>query len=144
MKIVVAIDTLESARSAVRYLIDEKHEASTQVHLVHVLVPGFADVAVQGIPNVVAEERRKELMLLSEMAKALHDTLGITATVEIAAGEIAEVVAAVCKREQADAVIVPSHARHGFSRLWFGSVAQEILEAAPCTAIILKLPAAHR
>ncbi|HEY9712586.1 MAG TPA: universal stress protein, partial [Chroococcales cyanobacterium] len=59
---------------------------------------------------------------------------------EIINGETADVIADVCKRIDADEALVPSHARHGFSRLWFGSVADDIVHAAPCTVVVLKMP----
>jgi len=139
MKLVVAIDGEESARSALEHIAKEKYSSDTQVHLVHVIVPGFADVAVEGIPDVAAEERKEEQAVLNQMARALKDSLNINATVDILAGETAQVIADSCEKFDADAVLVPSHARHGFSHLWFGSVADEIVDAAPCTVIVLKM-----
>ena len=79
------------------------------------------------------------------MARKLKESLNINATAEIFTGEeTAEVIAQACKQFGADEVIVPSHARHGFSRLWFGSVADEIVDAAPCTVVVLKMPQAKR
>ena len=140
MKLVVAIDGQQSAKTALEHILGGKYGADAQIHLVHVLVPGFADVSVAGIPDVAAEERIEEQAVLDEMARTLNQSLGITATSEILSGEIAEVIAAACKRYGADEAIVPSHARHGFSRLWFGSVADDIVDAAPCTVIVLKMP----
>jgi nucleotide-binding universal stress UspA family protein len=113
-----------------------------QIHLVHVMVPGFADDPVEGIPDVVGDERKEEQQVLSHMVSALKEKLSIDATAEILDGETAEVIAQACKHYDADEVIVPSHARHGFSRIWFGSMADEIVDAAPCTVIVLKMPQA--
>jgi nucleotide-binding universal stress UspA family protein len=140
MKLVVAIDGEESAQSALAHILKEKYVSETEIHLIHVLVPGFADAPVEGIPDVVAEEREEEQTVLDHMASTLKKSLNINATVEILKGETAEVIAQACKQFSADEVIVPSHARHGFSRLWFGSVADEIVDAAPCTVVVLKMP----
>lgn len=142
MKLVVAIDGEESAKTALAHILKEKYGADTQVHLVHVLVPGFADAPVEGIPDVVGIERKEEQAVLDHMARTLKESLNITATADIIEGETAEVIAQSCKKYDADEVIVPSHARHGFSRLWFGSVADEIVDAAPCTVVVLKMPQA--
>ncbi len=139
MKLVVAIDGENSAKSALEYILKEKYGQETEVHLIHVLVPGFADVKVEGIPDVVADERKEERAVLTRLANELKESLNITATTDIITGETAEVIAQVCRQIGADQVIVPSHARHGFSRLWFGSVADEIVDAAPCTVIVLKM-----
>ncbi len=140
MKLVVAIDGEESAKSALDHILKAKYASDTEIHLIHVIVPGFADVAVEGIPDVVAKERTEEQGILAGMAEALKKSLNINATVEILEGETAAVIARACKQFGADEVIVPSHARHGFSRLWFGSVADEIVDAAPCTTVVLKMP----
>jgi nucleotide-binding universal stress UspA family protein len=142
MKLVVAIDGELSAKTATEHILKEKgkYGADAQISLVHVIVPGFADAPVEGIPDVVGEERKEEQAVLDQMAKTLAGQLGVIVTREIVTGEVAEVIAATCKRFDADEVIVPSHARHGFSRLWFGSVADEIVDAAPCTVIVLKMP----
>ncbi len=140
MKLVVAIDGEQSASSALDFMVNEKYPAETEVHLVHVLAPGFADVGVEGIPDRAAEEVSEEQSVLKKMAQALKDKLSINASTEIVKGEIADAIADVCKQVGAESVLVPSHARHGFSRLWFGSVADEIVDAAPCTVIVLKMP----
>ena len=144
MKLVVAIDGEESAKSALAHILTEKYAADTEIHLIHVIVPGFADAPVAGIPDVVAEERDEEQTVLDHMASTLKESLNIKATAEILSGETAEVIAQACKQFGADEVIVPSHARHGFSRLWFGSVAEEIVDAAPCSGVVLKMPQGKR
>jgi nucleotide-binding universal stress UspA family protein len=140
MKLVVAIDGEQSAKTALEYILGEKYAGDTQIHLIHVIVPGFADAPVEGIPDVVGDERKEEQAVLNQMAHTLKQSLDIDATADVLTGETAEVIAQACKRFDADQVIVPSHARHGFSRLWFGSVADEIVDAAPCTVIVLKMP----
>ncbi len=140
MKLVVAIDGEESAKSALAHILKEKYASDTQVHLIHVIVPGFADAPVEGIPDVVAQEKEEEQTVLDHMVRMLKESLNIKATADILTGEIAEVIAQACKEFGADEVIVPSHARHGFSRLWFGSMADDIVDAAPCTVIVLKMP----
>lgn len=140
MKLVVAIDGEQSAASALGHILKEKYTSDTQVHLIHVLVPGFAETHVEGIPDVVAEERTEEQGVLDRMARSLKQSLNINATTEIRTGDTADEVAQACKELDADQCIVPSHARHGFSRLWFGSVADEIVDAAPCTVVVLKMP----
>ncbi len=140
MKLVVAIDGEDSAQSALEHILKAKYAPDTEIHLIHVLVPGFADAPVEGIPDVVEEEREEEQAVLDHMASTLKKSLNIDATAEVLSGETAEVIAEACKQFGADEVIVPSHARHGFSRLWFGSVADEIVDASPCTVVVLKMP----
>ncbi len=140
MKLVVAIDGPESAATALEYILKGKYDSSTYIYLLHVLVPGFADAPVAGIPDVVGEECKEEQGVLNKLAENLRKTLGAKVITDILSGETADVIAEMCKRVGADEAIVPSHARHGFARLWFGSMADEIVDAAPCTVIVLKMP----
>lgn len=141
MRLVVAIDGKKSADTALSFISESRYTKQTEIHLLHVIVPGFADVSVEGIPDVAAEEKEEEQVVLADMAKALKETLGVTeVSTEIREGEVAEVIAKACKEFKADEAIVPSHARHGFAKLWFGSIADEIVDAAPCTVIVLKMP----
>jgi nucleotide-binding universal stress UspA family protein len=140
MKLVVAIDGPECAATALQYILKGRYDSSTYIYLLHVIVPGFADVPVAGIPDVVENERKEEQGVLNDMARALRSMLGAKVATDILQGEIADVIAEMCTRVGADEAIVPSHARHGFARLWFGSVADEIVDAAPCTVVVLKMP----
>jgi len=140
MKVVVAIDSEQSAQVAMDYIAAGKYDKETQIKLVHVLVPGFADSHYEGIPDVVAEETDMELLLLAKTAKSLAAKTGAQISSAILSGEAADTIAKACRDFGADEVIVPSHARNGFSRLWFGSLADEIVDAAPCTTIVLKMP----
>lgn len=140
MKLVVAIDGPECAATALDYILAGKYNSSTYIYLLHVIVPGFADAPVAGIPDVVEEERKEEQGVLNALAQTLRDKLGATVVTDILPGEAADVIADMCKKVGADEAIVPSHARHGFARLWFGSMADEIVDAAPCTVVVLKIP----
>ncbi|MBY0548323.1 MAG: universal stress protein [Candidatus Obscuribacterales bacterium] len=144
MKVVVAIDGQQSADSVLQHVAERNYGPETQVHLIHVITPMFADTHVDGIPDVVADEKKEEKTVLDNLAKGLKDKLGITATSAILSGETASVIAEECKRLSADELIVPSHHRHGFSRLWFGSVADAIVDAAPCATLVLNLPQEHK
>lgn len=140
MRVVVAIDGQQSADSVLQHVVERKYGPDTQVHLIHVITPMFADTHVNGIPDVVSDERKEETQVLDNLAGRLKEKLGITATTAILSGEVATVVCEECRRLNADELIVPSHHRHGFSRLWFGSVADSLVDAAPCATLVLKMP----
>ncbi len=144
MKVVIAIDEEQSAKTALEYTLKGKYDKNTEFYMVHAIAPSFADAPVEGIPDVVAEERQEEQVILDNLANALRQKLGAKIQTGIFYGEIAQVIADECKHFDADETIIPSHARHGFSRLWFGSVADEIVDAAPCTVIVLKMPQTNK
>src|SRR5277367_2267361 len=108
MKLVVAIDGKESAKAALDFVFKGKYDSDTEIHLVHALVPGFADISVEGIPDVTKQARIEEQALLDEMTKAIKEKLSVQVTTDIVAGEVAPVIADACKKFDADEVIVPS------------------------------------
>lgn len=140
MKVIIAIDGQDSADAALEHVVARNYGADTVMHLVHVIAPMFADTHVEGLPDVTSDERKEEQVILGSLASALKAKLGVQATTAILSGDIAPVIAEECKRFGADELIVPSHARHGFSKLWFGSVADNIVDEAPCATLVLKMP----
>ena len=138
MKVVVAVDGSKSADAALEHILNSNYNSSTEFHLLHVVVPGFAEMAVAGIPDVVANEKAEEQIVLNGMESLLTEKLGARVSTQIVEGEVADTVTKVCNRINADEVIVPSHCRQGFSRFWLGSLAEEIVAAAPCSVLVLK------
>lgn len=53
-------------------------------------------------------------------------------------GNPAEKIAAFAKNNPVEAVLVSSHGRTGLSRLFLGSVAEQVVRLAPCPVIVFK------
>jgi hypothetical protein len=70
--------------------------------------------------------------------------LFVTVSSELFIAEISELRSDARKKQRQNqaSYYFQSHARHGFSRLWYGSVADEIVDAAPCAVLVLKMPQA--
>ncbi|MDA1185921.1 MAG: universal stress protein [Acidobacteria bacterium] len=49
-----------------------------------------------------------------------------------------EVIATVAQENHCDLIVMPSHGRTGFSRLFLGSVAERVLRLAHCPVLILR------
>ena len=113
MKVVVAIDSVQSAKTALAFLTNSKYGPGDEMYLVHVISPpGFADVVVAGIPDVVAQEQLAEQKILGEMASTIKEKLNIDATIDILTGNIA---ASLIK-----AIIPPFCKSHKFRSLTSG------------------------
>ena len=140
MKVIVAIDSEQSATTAVEHIQKRTYQEGTEILLVHVVVPGFADAPAEGIPDVVAQEWKDEQRVLDEPAETLRKQTGLEVSTDILSGETTDSLARLARVLPADEIIVPSHGRHGFERFWFGSVADDIVDSAPCTVVVLKMP----
>ncbi len=69
------------------------------------------------------------------------DTLSVKAAVRVEDGEPADVVARLSEALSATLVVVGTRGRGGFWRLLLGSVAEEIVSAAPCSVLVVHLSA---
>ena len=53
--------------------------------------------------------------------------------------EVAETIAASAREEGADLIVMGTHGRSGLSRLFAGSVAEEVVRHAPCATLVVRL-----
>lgn len=74
---------------------------------------------------------------LKKIADDLH-AAGIKAVyLRVETGEPATEIVAAAMRIHADAIVMSTHGRSGFSRWLFGSVTQKVLSAAPCPILVV-------
>lgn len=83
---------------------------------------------------------RGELQRVSrgQIERAL-DALSVRAEVRVEDGEPADVVARLGEALRAALVVVGTRGRAGFWRVLLGSVAEEIMRAAPCSVLVVRL-----
>ncbi len=70
------------------------------------------------------------------------EQLGITVSTEVRTGNVVETIAEVARAGKFDVIIIATHARTGLNRVALGSVAEGVLERAPCAVLIVPPPAA--
>jgi nucleotide-binding universal stress UspA family protein len=63
---------------------------------------------------------------------------GLHATSLVEAGEPAQVILEIAGREAADLLVMSTHGRTGLSRLVYGSVAERVLQGAPCPVLLVR------
>jgi nucleotide-binding universal stress UspA family protein len=66
---------------------------------------------------------------------------GIAAEGHVGFGEPALEIVARAKEAGADAIVMGTHGRSGFKRLFMGSVAESVLRSAPCPVVVVREPA---
>ena len=137
-RIVVPVDFSEHAWLATAHAKELAQLFNATVHLVHameVLPPvGFAD-----FPPVVPDESMQ-----SDARKALEDLYeeseGPSGPVEyhVEIGHPAIEVLTAAKRIDADLMIISTHGRTGLKRMLMGSVAERMVQKAPCPVFVVK------
>lgn len=108
--------------------------ARAAVHLVHVHEPPVSPVALRGEPVL---ESQLETTLAAEMDRYLRELAGrirargkLAISITTQHGRVADAIARYAREVEADLIVLTTHGRSGLSRLWLGSVADELLRIA--------------
>jgi len=109
------------------------------VHVINPIVPvaGEGYVSPKMYEDLAASTRawaRKQLDRLLVKAKKS----GVRGKGVLAEGAAHEQIARIAKTKRADLVVMGTHGRSGFARLFLGSVAGRVVTAAPCPVLTVK------
>jgi len=109
------------------------------VHVINPIVPVAGDgyVSPKMYEDLAASTRawaRKQLDRLLVKAKKS----GVRGKGVLAEGAAHEQIARIAKTKRADLVVMGTHGRSGFAKLFLGSVAGRVVAAAPCPVLTVK------
>ena len=109
------------------------------VHVINPIIPvaGEGYVSPKMYEDLAASTRgwaRKQLDKLLVKAKKS----GVRAKGVLAEGAAHEQIARIAKTKRADLVVMGTHGRSGFAKLFLGSVAGRVITAAPCPVLTVK------
>lgn len=135
-RIVVGVDGSDTARSALRWALDEARVRQAEVDVVHtwhVPYTGAYPYATSILdPGEFEGEARR---LLDETVEGA-DVTGVPSVQRILApGQAAHNLVAAAKG--ADLLVVGSRGRGGFAGLLLGSVSQQVVHHAPCPVVVV-------
>lgn len=136
---VVAVDLSEVSRTVLDLsrLVVGAAVPLCLVHAYHVPFEGFMSVSISrnDLAAFRAEYRsRPEAAMARLLAETGEDARGSRATIR--QGEPRALIVRELARRRADLVVLGTHGRTGLSHLLLGSVAEWILEGAPCDVLI--------
>jgi universal stress protein A len=143
--ILVATDFSRASEPALRRALEMAKEEGVSLLVAHVLeppVPFAPDGYV--LPRVYDEmaaslrvDAEKRIQKILGRARAS----GVRAKGLLLRGVPHEAIARAARSHRADRVVVGTHGRRGFSRLFLGSVAARVVAASPCPVLVV--PAAR-
>jgi universal stress protein A len=139
-RLLVPIDFSQYAQEAFEFAAVLAKQLGARVRLVHALEPAaypldFSLIHVSD-QKVKYEWVREQLEVLVSVLKAD----GITADSVSEVGTPAERILAQTKADSGDVIVMGTHGRRGLSRLAIGSVAEEVVNRAPCPVVTVKCP----
>ncbi len=131
--VLVAVDSKSFGKAITQFIVNHFWPPDTQFEVLHVVEPSAdsnAEQEAEELVNVVATAIRE--LLPSALVKT-----------RITSGNPEhEIVETACSWP-AEVVIVGSHGRRGVQRLVLGSVSSAVVTAAPCSVVVVKMPAFH-
>jgi universal stress protein A len=146
--ILFATDFSAASEPALRAVLEMGRKEGATVLIAHVLEPPvpFAPdgyVLPQTYDDLAAAQRRgAEERMRRVLAKARRE--GVSARGLLLRGAPHEAIARTARGHRASRVVVGTHGRRGFSRLFLGSVAARVVASAPCPVLVVPAPRGRR
>jgi universal stress protein A len=107
----------------------------TLLHVIHLPPVSYAEWGIVHSP--IAPVNAEVMEALKKLAPA---DKSITCDFEIVDGFPGEEIVRVAKERNCDLIVMGTHGRTGLSRVLTGSVAEEVLRAAPCPVLTIRAP----
>ena len=142
--ILVATDLSDSSAGALQSAIRLAQTFHVPIELLHIdidpalVLPPPGDLLA--IPFLIANASAGAAEGLQRAGDEVRKA-GVTCTVASESGRTATAIVEHARRRQAGLVVLGSHARHGLSHLLMGSVAEKVVEHAPCGVLVVPSPA---
>ena len=135
--ILVPTDFSGSSQAAIDYASALRDKFPAEITLIHVVEPYFG-YGVEIIPSLDLEagrERAAETRL-----KDLAGKFGGGAPVETVhlTGKPWKVICDWAAGHSVDLIVMPTHGFSGLEHLWLGSVAERVVQKAPCPVLVVR------
>jgi universal stress protein A len=136
-RILVPVDGLSESLGPIEHATQLARHFDAEVLLVHV------DAALHGRPIDEAERQSSARRDLDALGKELEGERINYRKLQLRVfppKEVAETINACAREENADLIVMGTHGRSGVSRLFGGSVAEEVIRHAPCATLVVRVP----
>lgn len=136
--ILVPVDFSESTPSAISDALELAGRFSARVTLYHVLqpvIPPVGDLAFSfdKQERAVLDASEKQLR---ELAAAISSNFKVNTAME--AGIPWDCIVNHAAKHDVDLIVMGTHGRSGLKHLWLGSVAERVVQHAPCSVVVVR------
>ena len=137
--ILVPIDFSDCSRKALQYAVPLARFHNAVITLLYVADPGYSGGVYGGIDYAylersVREDGEQGLSRLSQ--EEIPQDISAISLVKI--GSATEEIVAVAKGLPADLIVISTHGRTGLKHVMLGSVAEHIVQRAPCPLFVVR------
>ena len=141
-RILVPLDFSAYARRALAHARELQQITGAELHLIHVLqtLPAYGILDAPVEPEMLSETERvaAESALREIAAEVLGTSIPSTLHVVGGMGNPALDVLDAAERVDADLIVMATHGRTGVRRFFLGSVAEKVVQLAPCPVFTVK------
>jgi nucleotide-binding universal stress UspA family protein len=139
-KILVALDSSESASNALRVALKLAKSLGSELHLLHVFsypMQIAVAVPVPGTSEVERDVRSKGETLLSAAAETARRE-GVSVTTHLLEGEMASTLVEIANDKEDDLIVVGRRVASRLKDVLFGSIADRTVRLAPCPVMVVR------
>ncbi|MFP5321254.1 MAG: universal stress protein [Acidimicrobiia bacterium] len=148
MKVLIAVDESRESRDALAFA-SQFLDDDAEVHVVNVarstITPygtiGGLGIAFAGSPAVSAEADLRAQELADQEAERVVELAAAEVHADeqrVEHGDVGPTICKVAEEEGVDLVVLGTHDRSRWSRLWFGSVSDHVVRHAPCPVLVVR------
>lgn len=141
-KILVPLDGSAFAEQAVETARSLAHRARATVEFVGVTAPAHATARMGSAPPVDrrydVEQREALRDYLTRVEWAEHGRSMLDVSVVLREGAVADAIVTQAVDGQSDFIVMTTHGRGGFDRLWLGSTADRVIRASPVPVLLIR------
>jgi nucleotide-binding universal stress UspA family protein len=138
-RILVPIDFSDCSKKALQYALPLAKEHQAALTLLYVVAPAYGTDEYGGIDSAQLEARMKDGGE-KELATLAVDEVSseISADTLVRVGSPAREIVALAGSLPADLIIISTHGRTGLKHVLLGSVAEHVVQRAPCPVLVVR------
>lgn len=137
--ILVPIDFSENSQLAIDSAVALREKFSAQITLLHAVEPFFGyGMEISPAADVEAIRERAAERRLQELAAAIPATHPVKTV--CLTGKPWPVICDWAAGNKVDLIVMPTHGYSGLKHLWLGSVAERVVQKAPCPVLTVRTP----
>ena len=137
--ILVPIDFSDCSKKALRYALPLAQTHGAKITLAYAVPPAYGagefiavDYAQMDEDMRITGQRELDKLVADEVhGQAPTDTM-------VTIGSPAYVIPEAAKKTQADLIVISTHGRTGLKHVFLGSVAEQVVQRAPCPVLVVR------
>lgn len=144
MKVIVAVDGSECSDNAVTFVTEHGWKEGTSFMVLSVVQPPPREFnflrQTSDAPTIYEEKivTQSERITSKAAERLAKDLTGFVVEQRVETGPVAGTIVKIARHWKADLIVVGSHGRTGVEKMFLGSVAEEIVNTAPCSVEVIR------